>query len=74
MREQRSDQANSHQIPEGAYEKAFAYSQLVNINYFGTTLCGCGIFETLGAFGDAMGRQVLELGISGGISVCRRRS
>jgi hypothetical protein len=74
MRKQHCDQANSHEIPEGAYEKTFAHSQLVDVNYFGTTVCGGGIFETVGAFGDAMGRQIPELGISGGISVCRWRS
>ncbi len=74
MREQHCDQASSHHILEATNEKALAHSQLVDINYFGATVCGGGIFETLGAFGDAMGRQILELGISGGISVCRRRS
>lgn len=49
------------------YEKAFTHHHLVNIHHFGIVVCRGRIFETLGALGGAMERQILELGISGGI-------
>ena len=56
------------QRPGAAREKAFAHRHLVNIHCIGIVLCRSGTRKTLGAFGGALGKQVFEMGVSGGIS------
>jgi hypothetical protein len=74
MRKQYGDHANNPQIQEAEDEKTSVRRRLVNINHSGFAVCGGGIFENLGHFGGSMEQQIRELGVSGGISACNRRS